>query len=217
MRFFAALLVVAGLIIVTVRAVPSEEFRFPSGLRVSDDIPPEEMPEVVARMSAREFADWARSHNEAQYAAAQRHAAYLAERGPSRRPMWSSRRSSRAMAATAGTVAAMVATVGSAVATADSVLGSADSVASGLASAGSVDSALGSVAFGGLGLGSADSALGSVASVDLGLGSADSGLGSVDSGLGSVDSAAVWAARSKPVAIRLRSPIGTTRGAEPSR
>ena len=83
MRALAALLLVAALIIIGVRTVTSDEFRFPSGLRVSDEIPPEEMPEAVAKMSARQFADWARSHNEAQYAAArERHAAYLAQRGP---------------------------------------------------------------------------------------------------------------------------------------
>ncbi len=83
MRSLAPLVLIGCLIIIAVRTLPSEEFRFRSGLRVSDEIPPEEMPEVAARMSAREFADWARSHNEAQYAAArERHAAYLAERGP---------------------------------------------------------------------------------------------------------------------------------------
>jgi hypothetical protein len=83
MRYLAALSLVAGLIILGVRTAPSEEFGFLSGLRVSDEIPPQEVPAAVAMMSAQEFADWARSHNEAQYAAArERHAAYLAERGP---------------------------------------------------------------------------------------------------------------------------------------
>lgn len=53
MRSVVARLLVAGLIIVSVRTLLSEEFRFPSGLRVSDEIPPDELPEIVATMSAR--------------------------------------------------------------------------------------------------------------------------------------------------------------------
>ncbi len=112
MRSLVALLFVAGLIIVSVRTGPSDEIRFRSGLRVSDEIPPEEVPEAVAMMSDREFADWARSYNEAQYAAARkRHAAYLADAVRSSMPMWS-----KAGAHSRGASAA---------ATAGSVLGSA--------------------------------------------------------------------------------------------
>jgi hypothetical protein len=92
MRTIAALVLIAGLIIFCVRTSPS-----PTGLRFSDDIPLEEIPEVVAGMSAREFRDWARSRNAAELAAAKRrHADYLAQRGPLKKVNvvegWTSRR-----------------------------------------------------------------------------------------------------------------------------
>ncbi len=83
MRSFLVRLLIVGLIIAGVRLASSDEFTFPSRLRASDEIPPDELPELVATMSPQEFAAWARSHNKAQYAAAQeRYKAYLAERGP---------------------------------------------------------------------------------------------------------------------------------------